>query len=432
MDYLPNINAHITNTKKTATLAAAFILPKSNALTASRRRKQAIALLTMSAAVLRSELAILLGTTGLYLLFSRQASLMDMIFVFLTSFLGSLAMSVPIDSYFWQKWLWPEFAGFYYNAILGSSSAWGVSPWHYYFTSALPRLFLNPLVPCLLIFALYQPGISRQARQLTVPSLLFTIIYSLQPHKEARFIFYVVPPLTGAAALAANFISSRRTRSWMYTLSTYALGLSIPFTLALSSFSLLISALNYPGGEALVHLQRLTAEELPQLGPNQTAAIVHADVLTCMTGLTLFGNNPSGLPLAYAIPATDSGVTLDDNVPTLLLIDKTEKAKSLGSPFFWSHFDYALEENPALPLGDWHVMGVVYGFDFLRPGDADTVPANQEKKILDSADGGEDNILGLGASVLSFRRQFREYTGGWWVGPRMAPRIRIMKQIRHI
>lgn len=410
-----------------ATLAFAFILPKSSEAKALRRRKQAIICLTLSAAIFRSELAILLATTGLYLLVSGQMPLTAIVPVFLGAFIGSLAISVPIDSYFWQQWLWPELAGFYYNTILGSASNWGTSPWHYYLTSALPRLLLNPLAPLLIIYALAQPGTSRQAQQLSIPPLLFTAIYSIQPHKEARFIFYVIPPLTAAAALGANYISSRMSRSIPYRLATYAIAVSIPCVLALSSATLVVSALNYPGGDALVQLRSLTARDLPSQAPDQSTASAHADVLTCMTGLTLFGQNPLGLPLTFA---TVDNVSLEPGLPPLLLIDKMEKSATLGLPRFWQDLDYALEENPALPLGDWEVMGVVQGFDgieFRKPGEPEDVEQRGDAETT-----GEDNVLGLGAIVADIRRTVRNYTGGWWIGPRMASRIRIMRKFERV
>ncbi|KAL6869044.1 alpha-1,6- mannosyltransferase [Amphichorda felina] len=411
------------------TLAFAFILPKSSQLKASRRRKQAIVCLTLAAAVFRSELAILLATTGGYLLVSRQMSLTAMVPVFLTAFIGSLTMSVPIDSYFWQRWLWPELAGFYYNTILGSASNWGVSSWHYYFSSALPRLLLNPLAPILIIFSLAQPGTSRQAQLLTIPSLLFVAIYSFQPHKEARFIFYAIPPLTAAAALGANYVSSRISRSVAYRLATYSIAASIPFALALSSATLLVSSLNYPGGDALVQLQSIVARDLPEQAPDQTIAFAHADVLTCMTGLSLFGQNPHGLPLAFA---EDDSVGLEAGSQPLVLINKAEKNATLGWPVFWKVLDYALEENPALPMGDWEVLGVVQGFDgieFRKPGDPEEDRGEQSDT---DAVAGENNVLGLGATLANVRRTVREYTGGWWIGPRMAPRIRIMKKFERV
>ena len=39
-----------------------------------------------------------------------------------------LAITVLVDSYFWQQWpLWPELYVVYLNVILGKSSEWGVS-----------------------------------------------------------------------------------------------------------------------------------------------------------------------------------------------------------------------------------------------------------------------------------------------------------------
>ncbi|KAH7326526.1 Alg9-like mannosyltransferase family-domain-containing protein [Stachybotrys elegans] len=403
------------------TLAAAFLLPAPQPGQPPSRRNPAIGLLVFATAIFRSELAILLATTALYLLLTSRITLRSLIPVFAVSFLASLALSVPIDSYFWQKPLWPELWGFYYNAVLGSSSNWGVSPWHYYFTSALPRLLLNPLTPPMVLLSLVNPATSRPARDLVIPNILFVAIYSFQPHKEARFIFYVVPSLTAAAALGANSIFTRRAKSLMYALASLVLCGSVLASFAASVAMLLLSSLNYPGGDALSQLYSL----LPKDG-SAAAVSVHADVLTCMTGLTLFGQNPAGLPLA--LYDTPPSVESESSAP-LVLFDKTEDPTKLQWTRFWSTFDYALAEDPAKPLGNWEVIGIVEGYagiEVLRPGYGQV---DIEAGGGDGA-GGQDLILGKGAAIRQVRDTVRKFTGGWWAGPRMAPQIRIMKRIK--
>ena len=42
--------------------------------------------------------------------------------------MANTALTVLVDSYFWQQWpLWPELYGIYFNVIQGKSSEWGVS-----------------------------------------------------------------------------------------------------------------------------------------------------------------------------------------------------------------------------------------------------------------------------------------------------------------
>ncbi|KAM0215826.1 hypothetical protein ACHAPA_001741 [Fusarium lateritium] len=396
------------------TVASAFLLPQPSPQLSFIRQKQAIALLVIAAAVFRSEVAVLLSTTGLYLLVTDRIALRPLVLTFLGSFAASLLLSVPIDSYFWQKPLWPELWGFYFNAVLGSSSEWGVSPWHYYFTSALPKLLLNPVVPLLVVFVLTQPGTSRAAQALLIPNLLFVAIYSAQPHKEARFIFYVVPSLTAAAALGANFLSSRASKSIIYRCASTIIALSVVVSFAGSTVMLLFSSLNYPGGDALQQLYYITRDD-----PSPVVD-VHADVLTCMTGLTLFGQNPSAYPIAFAItPEPDSTVPI-------LVFDKTEKGDQLQWPRFWERFDYALAEDPGKVLGGWQIVGVVTGYDgleILKPGSSASDDGNEEGMI------GGEKILGLGAHVAAVRNLVRGYTGGWWAGPRMSPRIRILRRV---
>ncbi|KAM0437547.1 hypothetical protein ACHAPT_001911 [Fusarium lateritium] len=392
------------------TLASAFLLPQASPQMASIRQKQAIALLVISAVIFRSEVAILLITTALHLLVTYRITLRTLIIVFLGSFTAALAVSVPLDSYFWQKPLWPELWGFYFNAILGSSSEWGISPWHYYFSSALPKLLLNPLLPLLMVFALVQPGTSRAARDLWLPNVLFVAIYSLQPHKEARFIFYVVPALTANAALGANFIALRASKSALNYAATLVLLLSTVASFGASLVMLLFSSLNYPGGDALGQIYAIAHDDPSPI------IHVHADVLTCMTGLTLFGQNPSGYPIAFPINPESEAAS------PVLLFDKTEDDQLFWRSF-WERFDYVLAEDPSKVLGKWHVLGVVMGYDgieILKPGS----PAAGE-----GGDGHEEErILGQGARIAAIRGFVRKYTGGWWAGPRMSPRIRILGQ----
>ena len=327
-------------------------------------------------------------------------------------------MSVPIDSYFWQRPLWPELAGFYFNAVQGSSSEWGTSPWHYYFSSALPRALLNPLSVPLIVLAATYPGTKQQTRSLVTPSLLYVAIYSLQPHKETRFMFYVIPALTAAAAQGANVVFSRRTKSTSYAAASALLCLSVLASLAASGAMLGLSSLNYPGGEALAHLYELTwTTDAPD-----TTVWVYADVLTCMTGQTLFGQNKAGVA-APTLGSVLAKSVLADRDPSsitnypLYMFDRTEKKVELGYPTFWELQDYALMEDPAIALGKWDILGATHGFagiEVLRPGQA---PQAVEHKPIGSAE-----------RVFQFRDVARRYTGGWWVGPRMMPKIYIMKQ----
>lgn len=323
---------------------------------------------------------------------------------------------MPIDSYFWQKPLWPELWGFYYNVVQGSSSEWGVSPWHYYFTSAIPRIVLNPFALLVLIpTALYAPGTSRAARSILIPSLLFVAIYSIQPHKEARFIFYVSPPLTAAAALGASTLTARAAKSPTARLVVLALVLSILATAAASAAMLVMSSLNYPGGEALSYLQTVVLEPVLAKPSIYRTIGVHADVLTCMTGLTLFGTNPMGIPRGTRVAGT------------LVDFDKSEDPRDLKSFKYWGGFDYLLLGADAeLPPGRWDTLAVVEGLDgldVLRPGEMEAHKLHTEAEF-----GGE--VVGKGKVVALTREFVRRLTGGWWVGPRMEPRVRVLKKAR--
>ncbi|KAI1441175.1 glycosyltransferase family 22 protein [Annulohypoxylon stygium] len=391
------------------TLAFSQLMGEPDEKTRTWRYRLAIGNLTMATAVFRSELAILLVTVTLYGLVRSHISLRTIIPTFIVFFAMSLLLSIPVDSYFWQKPLWPELWGFYYNAILGSSSEWGVSPWHYYFTSAIPKILTNPLSTIVLIpYALWNTGTRDKALPLTIPSLLFVAIYSLQPHKEARFIFYIAPPLTATAALAANYIFARRSKSTIFLLASVAIVGSVLVSFSISAAMLVISSLNYPGGEALSELRKLVNSS--SSSDLQTITI-HTDVLSCMTGVTLFGQHP------YYPDEVRSANEITFNY------DKTEDEISLRSPAFWEKFDYVLAEDPSKVLGSWETVGVVEGFagvELIRPN----------RPSGGDVGSSQDEVFGRGALVRRVKDTLTTLTGGWWIGPRMEPKIYMLKKMR--
>ncbi|KAF7936441.1 uncharacterized protein EAE97_007807 [Botrytis byssoidea] len=442
------------------TLAFTEFLPA----TGGSRPRVGILLFVFAGVVFRSEIALLLFTQLAYLLVLSRISLKTIIPAGIQSAILALAISVPIDSYFWQKPLWPELAGFYFNAIQGKSSEWGTSPFVHYFTSLLPRLLMNPLIILLLHpLALTLPATKHTSKDLIVPSLLFVAIYSLQPHKESRFIIYVVPPLTAAASLSASYIWTRRSKSWLYTFGSLALLGSVAVSFVASSAILMISSLNYPGGDALSQLHTHILKDLsrsPRTQRTQERNIsIHMDVLSCMTGITRFQQYPS-LPLRFP---QNQNITLN--------YDKTEDSPELGEAAFWMKFDYALMEEPGLAIGKWDVLDTIFayaGIEILRPGDgssfserlegvyrANNVTVGEEGEAPSAEDvkrieeegtrNVKGNSEGNGFLDLKTKLMFEEMnkfgtynllrdagrlvTGGWWIGPRMEGRIRILRRI---
>ena len=469
-------------------------IPSSKGCTDSitKRHSLAIYLLVLAGIVFRSELALLLTTQLIYLLVQPLTSLQTIIPIGLHSAAIALAISIPIDSYFWQRPIWPELAGFFYNAIQGKSADWGTSPFHAYFTSFLPKLLLNPLIPMFLIpSALYFPANRRSAIGLIVPSLAFIAIYSLQPHKEARFIIYVVPPLTACAALGANYIFTRRSRSLINRVLSILIILSIIGSFVASTIMLGISSLNYPGGEALFKLHQIVASSNSSSSSGeQTKAVVnvHMDVLACMTGVSRFQQdfptppfshylNPFTTLLLPSNPNTNTTSTSPtspdtaSSPPIKCRYDKTEDAATLLDLLFWTRFDYVLAERPETVIGKWKVVDTVYGYagiEILRPGMVSSSGFDEGQEVgrvweeMGGGGGGgggdgsspetgaegegkteeekatkamsvletfydEAERMGLYGAVREGTRRW--ITKGWWVGPRMKAKIRILKRV---
>ncbi|CAG7916059.1 unnamed protein product [Penicillium olsonii] len=381
----------------------------------------ALSLLTFAGVVFRSELALLVGTQTLFLLFSRRISIYRTIFAGLFGLAVGLTLTVCIDGAFWQSFpLWPEFEAFRFNVLAGQSSEWGTEPWSFYFSNSLPRLLFNPLCYLLAIpVALRQSATRKSVLSLLIPAMAFVALYSFQPHKEWRFIIYIIPSLTSAAALGAGYLWMHRSRSCFARWAVRALAVSSLAVFLLSNLVLLpASAANYPGGQAIYAMHRQHALRKDQSA--QSGINVYLGNLACQTGVTRF---------------------LQQDPSSGWVYDKTEDEGIKSTSEFWDRFDYLVLETSsdanivnsdetrlrrALPSSAWESVYVVNGFTgitVLRPG----VPAKgiAERRILESVGGAR--AVGLFERIREYARVLSR---GWWVEPRMEPRVQVLKRVR--
>ena len=403
------------------------------------RERQALAILTVLGIVFRSELAILLGTHTIYFFLRRRLSIQDVLVSGVIGLALGVGITVPVDSFFWQRFpTWPEFISFYFNVMEGKSSDWGVSPFHYYISGALPKLLLNPLAYGLCLpLAIGAPALRTSVLDLITPNLAFILIYSLQPHKEWRFIIYCIPPLTAACARGASYIWDRRGKSSMMAGLSRLLMISTLLSFAYSAMSLLISSLNYPGAIALNRLHAFHGGSFLKQPPATIA--VHMDVLTCQTGATLFLQHKS-----------TAGAAASAKLGTNWTYDKTDSKSGDGTavlrPEFWASFDYALAERPEKVIGKWDLLDIVYGYGgvrLVRPGESwgSDVEIEQawdcnEEMAGDSTGGRKwgDGPWAPWSKVLRTRWlqlgtwASKWVTHGFWVDVRLVPMIRILRR----
>ncbi|THH12420.1 hypothetical protein EW146_g7714 [Bondarzewia mesenterica] len=300
----------------------------------------AIALLTFASVVFRSEIALLLGCVSLQSLLSRQITFGKLTKVGLISGLSSVALTVVVDSYFWNQWpLWPELAGLYFNVFQGKSADWGVSPFHTYFASSIPKLLLGSAPLSLLGFLL-----DSRVRTLLYPAFLFIILISFLGHKEWRFIVYVIPLFNVAAACGARWMASRRKGSMFGRLMLLVLGGVIGANVFVTTLHMRASMANYPGGEALM----LFNDEFRDV----SNVHVHLSNLAAQTGASLFLQTRSP---PYCLPDLNAA-------SSLWIYNKTEHMtpQSLTSNRAITHL--IAEARDPFERDGWVVADVVSGF----------------------------------------------------------------------
>jgi len=264
-------------------------------------------ILCFAAAIFRCELGIVILTTMLMDSAAHGGKLGTRIFHGVLAGITGALCSIVIDSYFWQRAVYPELEVFHFNVFLNKSSEWGVSPPHWYFSVALPKALLGSMP--LAAMGLF---IDRRLRRLALPMLLFVAIYSYLPHKELRFIFYVLPVLNLCAGSGLAFLWKGRKKSPSRMAALAAALVLLMASTVVTAVSLAASIHNYPGGEAMDAMHRIEdSQARARILKNDPANHrVHIDADAAMSGITRFLERPA--PWTYSKEENHSSLTWAD------------------------------------------------------------------------------------------------------------------------
>eukprot|EP01036_Dinobryon_divergens_P027175 gene27175-35901_t len=316
------------------------------------RAQSSILTLAVAMVIFRCDVAVILAPLVLQLLLSREIPFFRSLFLGLATVSVSILVSVVVDSWFWRKLLWPEGVVLFFNTVENKSSAWGVMPYHWYFTSALPRSlhvcilwiicglcgfryprdtflsaerqsksFFQQLRSAVWEFLSAGRFFNRTVAYYSCPAVAFVILYSFLPHKELRFIFPALPLLTLAGAVGLDAVLPPISTQLWYPLNLLsdsrgadrkqldgdtnktnhgasaivsaavnaAVLLSFVTSLVLNSAFLNAAQHNYPGALALERLIHIHIPLLAHRDDLTTEPIfVHIDAAAAMTGITRF------------------------------------------------------------------------------------------------------------------------------------------------
>jgi alpha-1,6-mannosyltransferase len=334
--------------------------------------QSAASLLVLATAIFRCDLLLLLGSIGLSWLYLRQLTVPEALKIGIFTGICALLFTVPVDSVLWQRPLWPEGEVFYFNTILGKSKEWGISPWYWYFASALPKAMLLTLllVPLSIfrfaeILVALEQSFSRKrtssSSASSLPSLLslsalvdttwlrfilpifgFIGLYSFLGHKEMRFIFPALPMLNLGAAVGVSKLSRlafpqavKGNNKDSSLIASFGFGcclLCMILSLCGSLSFVAVSKLNYPGGNALselaFHLKNISLDERFDV---PFSVHVHIDVASAMSGVSLFGQR--------------AAQASTPNIDWKFSKDGYEEGHSVGNNGY-EYFTHLLSENP--------------------------------------------------------------------------------------
>lgn len=261
--------------------------------------------LTACAAIFRFEIAVLLAGVFLTESFVNRSKVKGMLFSIFAVGLVSTLTTVLFDSFMWDKWLWPEAEVFYFNVVMNKSSEWGTLPWNWYLQKALPSSLLLAYP-----FALLGLFKSHVQKRYIAPTVLFLGLFSCLPHKELRFVFYLLPVMNLIAASSIqnlyvskkdapshNYraIESEKNRTFLKWILQLLLSLVTALCLVSSIVRVNISSRNYAGGAAMKEIHDLVqaSEGKPKMQSflrlSFTVVVsLHIDVYAAMNGCNRF------------------------------------------------------------------------------------------------------------------------------------------------
>jgi alpha-1,6-mannosyltransferase len=265
---------------------AAILVNLSFAYWMQERYLETLGILAVGAAIFRGELVVLGIPIFLFALLKGRLGLFPsgpfkVVGYSAGAFVCGLAATVLFDSIFWQRLLWPEGEGLYFNVVLNKSHEWGTEPVYWYFVDAIPRAMLGTLafIPGGLLW-------NARLRPFAYPMFAFISLFSLLPHKELRFVMYAFPILNAVAALELVRIYDNQYKGrWSKYFFNGAMSVMVMTVFGNFGFSR-AAANNYPGGEALWELHRIERANVSQAG---LLPFVHIDVAAAQQGVSRFG-----------------------------------------------------------------------------------------------------------------------------------------------
>ena len=342
--------------------------------------------LVFTTAIFRCDVLLLLFTIGLTMLIRRELRIVQALSIGIVTGIIGVLITAPIDSLLWQRMVWPEFEVWWFNAVDNRSSEWGVMPFHWYLSNALPKGLLLTLFLVPLAFFNLTGSWTNETRTpkqkannnntgvidnsllpFFVPTLGFVLMYSFLPHKEMRFIFPALPMFNACAAYGLSKMhamaeTSRKGRGLSFVANgLYVCGLmTVVVTMIGSLLFLRLSMDNYPGGVALErlkdHFGTTTETKTQQRASKWEDVHVHIDVAAAMTGISLFGQR--SVTHHYPIQMSKSGYEAENNA--------NDPSRS---------YTHLLSEEQS--VNGYHVVDTIEGFPSLdkRNRRVDTQPA---------------------------------------------------------
>ena len=155
--------------------------------------------------LIRPTAAILYIPIAAHHLFVRRRSFMQI----LPGALFYLFLTLTIDRIGYGHWVFVPWNFFKINSFNGVSSFYGTHPMLWYIYAAIPFMLGPNLIP--FVFALLKKSVLVKHSLLASIALFAIAVFSLNPHKEFRFILPLMPIFH---IFAAEFIDSIRAREW--------------------------------------------------------------------------------------------------------------------------------------------------------------------------------------------------------------------------